>query len=254
MKKIALIPARSLSKRIPNKNIKLLGEHPLLAYSICSAIESKIFDKVVCVTDSSLYAEIASYYGAEVPMLRPKEISTDESSDIDWINWILLDIYKDLKFDVYSILRPTSPFRTKDTILKAFKVFQNLKDYHSLRAIQKVSEHPGKMWINSGGIITPLLPFKNGDVNWHSCQSNTLPEVFIQNASLEISWTKVLIKQKSISGSIIYPFISENQEGFDINNTNDWYLAQKFIQENNNLLPRINKKPFKIKNSIKWEI
>jgi N-acylneuraminate cytidylyltransferase len=137
LKKIALIPARSLSKRIPNKNIKLLGNHPLLAYSICSAIESKIFDKVVCITDSLLYAEIASYYGAEVPFLRPKEISTDESSDIEWVNWILLDIYKDLKFDIYSILRPTSPFRTKDTIIKAFKVFQNLKEqYKKFQSIQ----------------------------------------------------------------------------------------------------------------------
>lgn len=244
MKKIALIPARSSSKRIPNKNIKNLGGHPLIAYSISAAIESNMFDKVVCVTDSALYADIASYYGAEVPMLRPEEISTDESSDVDWVNWVLLDVYKDLNFDVYSILRPTSPFRSKDTITKAFHIFENLINYDSLRAIQKVTEHPGKMWIKSGDLIQPLLPFKNGVVNWHSCQSNTLPEVYVQNASLEISWTKVLINQKSISGSIIYPFVSENLEGFDINNFDDWYLAEKFINENKKLLPIINKKPY----------
>lgn len=246
MKKIALIPARSLSKRIPNKNIKILGEHPLLAYSITSALESKIFDKVVCVTDNQLYAEIASYYGAEIPKLRPKEISTDESSDIDWVNWILLDVYKNFEFDIYSILRPTSPFRKKETILKAFNLFHNSKMCDSLRALQKVTEHPGKMWVKSGDIVTPLLPFKNGNVNWHSCQSNTLPDIFIQNASLEISWTKVLKEQKSISGSIIKPFISENHEGFDINNIYDWYLAERLLKENEDIVPKIDKKAFKI--------
>jgi len=246
LKKIALIPARSLSKRIPNKNIKVLGNHPLIAYSIASAIESNIFDKVVCVTDSQLYADIAMHYGAEVPCLRPHNISTDESSDIDWVNWILLEIYKNYPFEIYSILRPTSPFRSKETIQNAFYAFETSKNYDSLRAVQKVTEHPGKMWIKSDNIITPLLPFKNGDVNWHSCQTNTLPEIFIQNASLEISWKKTLIEQKSISGSIIQPFISKGYEGFDINNMNDWYLAEKFVSEKIQSLPNIEISTFKI--------
>ena len=88
-KSIALIPARSGSKRVPNKNVKLINNHPLLAYSIEAAISSKVFDMVVCATDDEEYAEIAKYYGADVPFLRSKEISGDSSPDIEWVEWIL---------------------------------------------------------------------------------------------------------------------------------------------------------------------
>ena len=94
---VALIPARSGSKRIKDKNIRCLNGHPLLAYSISSAIDSGVFDKVVCVTDSQKYADIAMYYGAEVPKLRPDNISRDVSPDIEWVLWIL-KLYKELNF------------------------------------------------------------------------------------------------------------------------------------------------------------
>ena len=82
---IALIPARSGSKRIPNKNIKYLNGHPLIAYSIISAIDSGIFDRIIVSTDSNDIAKISEYYGAEVPFIRPENISTDNSPDIDLV-------------------------------------------------------------------------------------------------------------------------------------------------------------------------
>ncbi|MCU0537022.1 MAG: acylneuraminate cytidylyltransferase family protein, partial [Hydrococcus sp. Prado102] len=85
MKIIALIPARGGSKRVPGKNIRLLGEHPAIAYTISAAIESKIFDAVMVSTDSPEIAEIGRYYGAEVPFLRSPEYSGDNSPDIEWI-------------------------------------------------------------------------------------------------------------------------------------------------------------------------
>ena len=88
LKKIALIPARSGSKRIRDKNIRLLNGHPLIAYSIRTAIDSGIFDAVVCITDSQEYANIAKYYGAEIPMLRPQNISGDTSLNVELqIRW-----------------------------------------------------------------------------------------------------------------------------------------------------------------------
>ena len=82
-KAVALIPARSGSKRVPNKNIKLINGHPLLAYSIKSALDSNVFDEVICATDSEEYAKIANYYGASVPFLRSKNISGDSSPDFE---------------------------------------------------------------------------------------------------------------------------------------------------------------------------
>jgi N-acylneuraminate cytidylyltransferase len=245
---IALIPARSGSKRIPNKNIKDFNGHPLIAYTIQTAIESKIFDKVVCVTDDDYYAKIALHYGAEVPHLRPKEISGDKSFDIQWIEWILCYLKQNgFSFDVFSILRPTNPFRLPQTIQKAWSLFLNEPNADSLRAVQKVTEHPGKMWCLDKKRMNPLLPFQNDGVPWHSSQNTSLPEIYIQNASLEIAWTKVALEDASISGNSVIPFVSEGLEGFDINNPEDWILAEHFINKGEAKLVDVKIKPFNIK-------
>ncbi len=86
---IALIPARAGSKRVPDKNVLLLGDHPVIAYTIAAALESGVFDSVVVSTDSEKYADIAKHYGAEVPFLRPAEMSGDLSPDIEWVEFTL---------------------------------------------------------------------------------------------------------------------------------------------------------------------
>jgi CMP-N,N'-diacetyllegionaminic acid synthase len=246
-KAIALIPARSGSKRIVNKNIKPLNGHPLIAYSIRAAIESKVFDKVVCVTDDKTYASVAQYYGAEVPRLRPKEISGDKSFDIEWVQWILSDLLKvGESYDLFSILRPTNPFRLPSTIQRAWNLFLEEDKADSLRAVQKVTEHPGKMWLIDKKRMFPLLPFQNDGVPWHSSQYTSLPEVYVQNASLEIAWTKVALQSGSIAGNSIIPFVSEGLEGFDINNPEDWILAEHFIDSSEAKIVDIQTKPFKI--------
>ena len=98
-KSVALIPARSGSKRVKNKNILRINNHPLLAYAITNALKSKIFDRVICVTDSPRYSKIAKKYGAEVPRLRPEKYSGDKSSDIEWLMWIMKEIDGINKYD-----------------------------------------------------------------------------------------------------------------------------------------------------------
>ena len=242
----AFIPARSGSKRVLNKNIKVLGDHPLIAYSIQSAIQSSVFDKVVCVTDDSEYADIARYYGAEVPELRPKEIAGDCSTDFEWLEWAL-GLYNSANSfpDAFSILRPTNPFRSPDVIKRALDIFMKDSSADSLRAIEKVKEHPGKMWILNNNRMFPILPYKNGLTPWHSSQYAALPEIFVQNASLEICWTKSALNTKSISGNIIIPFVSHGLEGFDINNPEDWILANYYLENGDGKLVDINIKPYK---------
>lgn len=233
-KSVAFIPARSGSKRVTDKNIRLLNGYPLIAFSIRAAIESNIFDKVICATDSEVYAEIAREYGAEVPFLRKKEISGDLSADIDWLK-IYLEYFdaNDMSFEIFSILRPTSPFRTSETIKKAYKIFIDNQPADSLRAVQKCKEHPGKMWIiNDSKNMTPLIGLKNHDGNpMHSSQYASLPEIYIQNASLEFAWMEVLKKTNTIAGNKIIPFISEGNEGFDINYIEDFWLAEKIFKD-----------------------
>jgi CMP-N,N'-diacetyllegionaminic acid synthase len=242
---IALIPARSGSKRIKDKNIKKLGGHPLIAYSIRAALDCEIFDSVVCATDSELYSEIAIHYGAEVPFLRTNDISEDNSPDIQWIRSMLLGL-KELgrEFDFFCILRPTSPFRLPQTILRAWESFMFNDRADSLRAVEKCSQHPGKMWVKRNDFIFPIMPFEINGTPWHSNQYSALPEVFVQNASLEIGSTKLVLENETISGEIVMPFQTEGFEGFDINFSEDFTLAENYICSEINILPTINKQSY----------
>ncbi len=87
---VALIPARSGSKRVPDKNIRPLAGHPLIAYTIAAALNSGVFTDVIVSTDSEQYADVAKYYGAEVPFLRPDALAGDQSPDIEWLQYTLL--------------------------------------------------------------------------------------------------------------------------------------------------------------------
>lgn len=245
-KSAAFIPARSGSKRIPDKNIKLLNGHPMLAYTVRAAIDSGVFDSVICATDSELYADIARYYGAEVPFLRSADISGDKSPDIEWVVWML----KALKlvgpdYEVFSILRPTSPFRLPQTIQRAWDIFINDTGTDSLRAIEKCKQHPGKMWVIRGKRMLPLLPFANGITPWHSSQYASLPEIYAQDASLEIAWSRIALEQNNIAGESIIPFVSQGFEGFDINELEDWWLAERLVATQAAALPSIVIPPYK---------
>lgn len=238
---VAFIPARSGSKRITDKNIKLLNGHPLMAYSIRAAIDSNVFDTVICATDCEEYADIAKFYGAKVPFLRPESISGDKSPDIEWVKLMLNTLKKNGdNYDAYSILRPTSPFRLASTIKRAWNLFLNSNGADSLRAVEKCKQHPGKMWSVDNNRMTPIMPFEINGTPWHSSQYAILPEIYAQDASLEVSWTKIALENNTISGETLIPFISLGLEGFDINLPEDWVLAEYYINENLATLPVIN--------------
>lgn len=244
---VAFIPARSGSKRVPNKNIRLLNGHPMLAYSIRAAIDSGVFDAVICATDSEQYAVVARHYGAEVPFLRTREISCDKSPDIKWVVWVINMLKQSgREFDVFSILRPTSPFRLPQTIQRAWEVFSKDPTADSLRAVEKCKQHPGKMWVIRGKRMLPLMPFSIGSTPWHSSQYAALPEIYAQDASLEIARTKVPLEQNSIAGESIIPFFSQGLEGFDINEPEDWWMAERLLAKQEAKLPSITLSPYTI--------
>ncbi|WP_374615165.1 acylneuraminate cytidylyltransferase family protein [Sphingorhabdus sp.] len=247
MRSIAFIPARAGSKRVPNKNIRVLRGHPMLAYSIRAAIDSCVFDAVVCATDSPLYADIARHYGAEVPFLRAAEISGDKSPDIEWVVWMLSELGKQGRhYEVFSILRPTSPFRLPETIQRAWQAFSADPGADSLRAVEKCKQHPGKMWVIRGRRMLPVMPFTKGGTPWHSSQYAALPEIYAQDASLEIAWSRIALEQNTIAGEAIIPFVSQGFEGFDINEPEDLLLADHYLAAGEIRLPDIKIPPYAI--------
>jgi N-acylneuraminate cytidylyltransferase len=242
---VALIPARSGSKRVPDKNIRQLAGHPVIAYSIAAAIQSGIFAAVIVSTDSERYAAIARHYGAEVPFLRPDEIAGDHSPDIEWVEYTLKRLAAEGRsYDCFSILRPTSPFRLPETIQRAWSEFCAETGVDSLRAVEKCSQHPGKMWVIRGRRMLPLLPFGPADQPWHSSQYPSLPEVYVQNASLEIAWSCVVLEDRTIAGHVVMPFLTHDAEGFDVNQPYDWDLAENLLRNGKARLPVINQEPY----------
>jgi len=249
---VALIPARSGSKRIVDKNIRELSGHPLLAYTISAALQSGVFSDVLVSTDSDYYADIARHYGAEVPFLRPPELAGDVSPDIEWLSYTLERLGKDGRaYECFSILRPTSPFRLPQTIQRAWREFRSERGVDSLRAIEKCQQHPGKMLVVQGRRMSPLLPFRTSGQPWHSSQYPSLPTVYTQNASLEIAWTRVIREQGSIAGDVLMPFSTEGYEGFDLNSEYDWGLAEYLVSNRQAQLPSVSHFPYLIKGQSK---
>jgi N-acylneuraminate cytidylyltransferase len=252
---VAFIPARQGSKRVPGKNVRLLAGHPMLAYTIAPALESGVFDAVIVSTDSEEIAAIARHYGAEVPFLRPSAYAGDTSPDIEWLEHALGELRRQGRtWDCFSLLRPTSPFRSEATIRRAWARFTAQDGVDSLRAVEKCAQHPGKMWVVRGDRMFPLLPFglvspKPGEGGpaeqaWHSTPYQALPTVYVQNASLEIAWTRVVFERRSIAGDVLVPFFTEGYEGFDINDPTDWMIAERLLADGEVQLPPIQQDPF----------
>jgi CMP-N,N'-diacetyllegionaminic acid synthase len=247
---VALIPARAGSKRVPHKNVAPLAGHPLIAYSIAAAWASGVFDRVVVSTDARAYAAVARHYGADVPALRPESLAGDTSPDIDWVVHMLdtLEQQGD-RFEVFSILRPTSPFRLPETIRRAWRTFLADPGGDSLRAVEKCRQHPGKMWVKRGNRLLPLLPFGPEEQPWHSSQYPSLPVVYVQNASLELAWVRTVRETHTIAGVNIIPFLTEGFEGFDVNHPYDWQLAELLVARGEATLPQVPQAPFSVDRS-----
>ena len=218
----------------------MLGGHPALAYTIAAARESGLFESVIVSTDTDDIANIARQYGAEVPFLRPAEFAGDTSPDIEWLEHAIAELERRGRtWDCFSLLRPTSPFRTADTIRRAWTLFTSQDGVDSLRAIEKCAQHPGKMWIVRGQRMFPLMPFGPEAQPWHSTPYQALPLVYVQNASLEIAWTRVVRDKRSIAGDVLVPFLTEGYEGFDIIDASVWMVAELLLADGLVQLPRL---------------
>lgn len=238
---VALIPARAGSRRVPNKNVRPLAGHPLLAYTIRAALDSGVFGSVIVSTDSPEIADLARSYGAEVPFLRPADLAGDASPDIDWVHHGLTSLADEgRRWDCYAILRPTSPFRRPETIRRAWQEFVTDGQADSLRAVQPCREHPAKMWTIDGPRMHPVMTNPDPAATpWHSTPYQSLPAILVQNASLEIARCDAPLLLGSIAGEQIMPFFTRDLEGVDINTAEDWLVAEHHAGERPDALPAV---------------
>jgi N-acylneuraminate cytidylyltransferase len=172
-------------------------------------------------------------------------LAGDQSPDIEWLAYTLDRLQADgRRYDCFSILRPTSPFRLPETIQRAWHDFSTQTGVDSLRAVEKCTQHPGKMWVVRGKRMTPLLPLGPPEQPWHSSQYPSLPEIYVQNASLEIAWSRVVMEDRTIAGNVVMPFLTTGHEGFDVNNEYDWQIAENAVQTGDASLPLVSQSSF----------
>ncbi len=236
---VALIPARSGSERVPDKNIRPLAGHPLLAYAIAAARQAGVFERVVCSTDSGKIAEVAQRYGAEVPFLRPTQLATATSPDIEWITHALDQLAE--HYDVFAIVRATNPFRGGDVLRRGFEQLLATPEADSVRAVELVKQHPGKMWVLEGKTMRPLLEQAHLSVAWHAGQYQALPPIYVQNSALEIAWTRVVSQTGTREGKVVAPYLTVGYEGFNIDDEEDWERARRLLDAGEVDLPEVDR-------------
>lgn len=205
----ALIPARGGSKGVPRKNIKPLGGYPLIAYSIAACRLSERISRIIVSTDDDEIAEIARYYGAEVPFMRPKEVSGDRSTDYEFVDHALTWFENNEKaVSEYLVhIRATTPLRNPKVLDEALKQFDESKEYTSMRSAHKASESPYKWFLmNDDGTYRSV---SDGMDNESANNGRSeFPDVFIPDGYVDVLKTKFVLENKILHGTKMMAFES----------------------------------------------
>ena len=219
---VALIPARSGSKGIRNKNIKLFCGKPLIQWSIEAALRSSFVDRVIVSTDSQEYADLALNLGAEVPFLRPAKYAQDDSPSIDMILHAL-DYIPEAKNIL--LLQPTSPLRDHKDIESMYNFWKS-KPYLSIVSISKSKIHPSWMFelnndLTINSFTKEIKAFRRQD----------LPDIYLINGSMYLASRDFLIKEKSFISPNTLGFIMPKEKSIDIDDEDDWLYAEAVMNQ-----------------------
>lgn len=223
MKILAIIPARGGSKRLPGKNIRLLGGKPLILWSIDVVKNIIEICDILVSTDDPAIAAVCAETNALVPWLRPAELSTDTTSSVD-VALHALDWYEETYglVDGLMLLQPTSPFRRASTISQAIDLFSNNKR-RPVVGVSTASSHPYWCYSIKGNTLFPFI----GGESLQSTRSQDLPPAVVLNGAMYLADPKYLRNTRSFVGDEACPlFISDPNESLDIDTVQDFMLAE----------------------------
>ena len=234
MNVIALIPARGGSKRIPNKNIKLLNGKPLIAYSIELALKSPLIERVIVSTDSMEIARIAKTYNAEVPFLRPSQFAGDTVGDFPVFKHLIdfLKAEENYSPDIILNLRPTAPLRNEDDIRNIIDKFTESNTFDSVRSVTKVEgvHHPYWMFEKDNeGLGIPVIPEKSIKKYY---QSQLLPPVFRLNGVVDGIKTSNITNYNNLYGNRMVISEIPESRSHDIDTLSDFQFVEFLMSKN----------------------
>lgn len=224
MKNLAIIPARSGSKGVKDKNIRDLNGKPLMAYTIEAAISSGEFDEIMVSTDSEKYAEIARKYGADVPFLRSQTTATDTASSWDMVEEVLAG-YDHLgkNFETFCLLQPTSPLRTSDDIKNAYDIYRKKAEFAVVSVCE--TEH-SPLWAGCLPDTGELVDFIGKDALKRRQADN---KYYRLNGALYIINCERFKKEKYLYQKGSFAYLMNQNKSIDIDTELDFRLAEFFL-------------------------
>jgi N-acylneuraminate cytidylyltransferase len=205
---VSIIPARSGSKGLPDKNIKDLGGHPLLAWSIRASSKSKYINSTYIDTDSNKYASIGVRYGAQSPFLRPDYLATDTSSDYDFILYFLHFLSKSGELpDLLIHLRPTTPFRDPKVIDDAIEIgIEKIENITALRSVHEMAETAYKSFEFEQNELLVSSFSKSQNLDSFNAARQLFPKTFQANGYVDILFPNKILTTEKLHGNRVLGF------------------------------------------------
>lgn len=223
---LAVIQARGGSKGLPNKNLLPLRGHPLVAYSVASALGAARITRTIISTDSETIADVAHAYGAEAPFRRPAALAGDDAPDLPLFEHALQWLWEHERYrpEIVVQLRPTTPLRPKGLIDRAIALMQVHPAADCVRAVTYPKQNPYKMWApTEEGLMDPLLNCEFEEP--YNMPRQMLPVVFWQTGHVDVIRTSTILERHSLTGRRVKPIIIEPLYCIDIDEAEDLEAA-----------------------------
>ena len=226
MRRIAIIPARSGSKGLKDKNIKELNGKPLIAYSIEAALASKMFDKIFVSTDSQKYADIAIQYGADASFLRSEENSSDTAGSWDVIREVISKL-KDIgeEYDEVMLLQATSPLRTVEDIVKSIELLHEKKG-NAVVSLTECDHSP--IWCNTLPEDKSMDNFDREE--YKDLPRQMLPKFYRYNGAIYLVTAEELQKKEHMLEKGCYAYVMPQNRSIDIDTALDFMIAETIMK------------------------
>lgn len=225
---LGIIPARSGSKGIPNKNLRQLAGKPLLAYTAEAAREANVFDRLVLTTDSEEIAALGRSLGLETPSLRPKELAADDTPMLPVLQHTVhfLEV-EGWQPQIVVLLQPSSPLRKAEHIVNAVKMLRNgnCDSVVSVVEIPHVFAPQKALRLEDG-----LLRFWSSDAG-KITRRQQLESAYAREGTVYAVWRNVLMAGDSIYGDKCLPLVLQNEESLNLDSLEDWELAEKMLAQ-----------------------
>ncbi len=224
---LAIIPARGGSKGVPRKNVRELNGRPLIGYTIEAAKKSNRVSRVVVTTEDIEIATVSREYKAEVPYLRPDELSQDNSPTMECVLHMLNYLEKTEGYvsDYVLLLQCTSPLRNHSHINEAIDKLLN-SDYDSIVSVCEAEVNPYWANIFEGDKLKYFI-----EEGRKITRRQELPNVYRMNGAIYLIKTEVLKKQKTFEPEEVMGYIMDSYSSVDIDTEMDFKIAEAIIKE-----------------------